>query len=261
MLRSSFSVVDALWWTGLLTAALIAALTVCRWLLPGLDELALGGGLEVVLYGAASVWLVRRDGEPRPATVALGLVRAPAWLLLVGLSLGVTLHGATELIQAGIERLSPTPEAVIRARLERLTAGDSAARARLAVFAVLLAPFAEEVFFRGALTRRLAPGRGFWSVGLSTAVCFSVSHLEPRIWASLLVVALALAALRWATPSILPGYLLHAAFNATTLSLVWLDDASLAFGAPAWSFWSVGTLASVVLLTVVARAARQEPAP
>jgi membrane protease YdiL (CAAX protease family) len=144
-------------------------------------------------------------------------------LLVAGAVLGVSLHGLTDLIQFAVERVFPTPEAVLEAQVERLAKGGAVERAVVSLFVCLLAPFVEELFFRGALHARLAPGRKAVPVGITTAACFTLSHAEPRIWPSLLLIGLALAVLRRASESLVPCYLLHAAFNATTLIFVWSD--------------------------------------
>jgi membrane protease YdiL (CAAX protease family) len=260
MSRSDFSLLDAVAWTALLTCALIGALTLLHVLSPGADALAIGGAIEVVLYGTASFWLVRGVAST-PPRIALGLVRAPLALFVIACVLGASLHGVADALQLSVERLWPTPEALLRERVERLQGGSAAERASIAAFAVVLAPLAEEAFFRGALFARLAVGRRFWPVAAISAVCFSLSHAEPRIWPSLLLVGFALALVRQASGSILPGYLLHAAFNATTLSLVWSDTDPLGSQVPAWPLASIAALVSALLLLRLVQLVRVEAAP
>jgi hypothetical protein len=52
--------------------------------------------------------------------------------------------------------------------------------------------------------------------------------------------------------------LLHAAFNATTLSLVWSDTDSLGSEVPAWPLAALAVLVSAYLLTRLWRLARAE---
>jgi len=257
MSRSSFSAVDAVAWTALLTCLLIGVLSLVHWLAPGADQIAIGGGVEVVLYLGASWWLVRGKTGTSPGD-ALGLRRPALLLLVAGCLLGVSLHGVTDVVQHLVEKLYPTSEALLRERIERLSGGGTLERASTALFAVVLAPFAEEAFFRGALEARLSPGRSFWTVATITSACFSVSHAEPRIWPSLLLIGFALALVRKASRSILPGYLLHAAFNATTLLLVWSDTDPLGSAVPAWPLASVAALVSSLLLARFALVARAE---
>lgn len=263
-MKSSFSPLDAVAWTAVATCALIGSLMLIHELSPLADKLAIGGAVEVVLYAGVSFWLVRVTGASPPWVfgaarrspwLGLGFTPAPAWLFVAACALGVSLHGVADVLQLAVEALLPTPEPVLRERAERLQGGGTGERVSIALFAVALAPLAEEMFFRGALVSRLSPGRGFWSVAATTAVCFSLSHAEPRIWPSLLLVGLALALLRRASASILPGYLLHAAFNATTLSLVWSETDQFVSRALAWSVSAISALLSALLLVQIARSA------
>ena len=56
-------------------------LTLLHVLSPAADALAIGGAIEVVLYGTASFWLVRGVAST-PPRIALGLVRAPLALFV-----------------------------------------------------------------------------------------------------------------------------------------------------------------------------------
>lgn len=75
--------------------------------------------------------------------------------------------------------------------------------------AVLIAPFCEEIFFRGFVfqgLRRSMPVS--WAIVLS-ALLFAVAHADPGSFAVLFAIGIALAILRWRTKSIWPGMLLH----------------------------------------------------
>ena len=75
--------------------------------------------------------------------------------------------------------------------------------------AVFIAPFCEEVFFRGfvfpGLRRAMPVG---WAIMLSSLL-FAVAHADPGSFAVLFIIGLALAFLRWRTGSIWPGMILH----------------------------------------------------
>ena len=80
--------------------------------------------------------------------------------------------------------------------------------------AVFVAPFCEEVFFRGfvftGLLHRMPVG---WAIVLS-ALLFATAHLDPGSFAVLFIIGLALGFLRWRTDTLWPGILLHAINNA-----------------------------------------------
>src|SRR6266516_1948139 len=79
--------------------------------------------------------------------------------------------------------------------------------------AVFVAPFCEEIFFRGfvfpGLRQSMPVG---WAIILSS-LFFAVSHADPGSFAVLLIIGLALATLRWRTRSIWPAILLHTLNN------------------------------------------------
>jgi membrane protease YdiL (CAAX protease family) len=256
MSRPSFTTFDAVLWTLSLTAALVAAITLLQGISPRFAHVAVGGAVEVVLYAGASYLVLERPAR-RPLT-ALGLTRAPLGLLGIGAALGVTLHGPTEVVQSLMEALLPTPAGVLEERMARLEGAGLADRAVLLAFVCVLSPGAEELFFRGALHERLGRGYGFIHAGWTTAVLFTLSHFEPRIWPSLLIVGLSLALLRHRSASILPGYLLHAAFNATTLFSVWFGSEPHGGSPPAMIPALVSSLATAALLFAVVRRKPQE---
>jgi membrane protease YdiL (CAAX protease family) len=81
--------------------------------------------------------------------------------------------------------------------------------------AVLIAPFCEEVFFRGYLFGGLLRGMPAWIAIVLSALLFGIAHGDVGSFALLLVIGLVLAIMRWRLGSIWPGMLLHACNNAT----------------------------------------------
>ncbi|GAC1350417.1 MAG: hypothetical protein NVSMB27_32760 [Ktedonobacteraceae bacterium] len=79
--------------------------------------------------------------------------------------------------------------------------------------AVLVAPFCEEVFFRGFIFMGLRRGMPLiWAIILS-ALLFAIAHGDPGSFAVLFIIGLALAFLRWRSASIWPGIILHTLNN------------------------------------------------
>jgi CAAX protease family protein len=75
--------------------------------------------------------------------------------------------------------------------------------------AVFIAPFCEEVFFRGFVFPGLRNGMSLvWAIIISSLL-FGVAHADPGSFPVLFVIGLALAFLRWRTQSIWPGIFLH----------------------------------------------------
>jgi membrane protease YdiL (CAAX protease family) len=75
--------------------------------------------------------------------------------------------------------------------------------------AVFIAPFCEEVFFRGFVFPGLRHGMSLgWAIVISSLL-FGVAHADPGSFPVLFVIGLALAFLRWHTQSIWPCIMLH----------------------------------------------------
>lgn len=91
-----------------------------------------------------------------------------------------------------------------------------------ALIAVVLAPLLEELLFRGAMLHGLLQRFGVPASVVVMAVAFAALHIEPGnpYWPGVVftgVIAVALAALRLRTGSLLPPMLAHATYNALGL--------------------------------------------
>lgn len=149
--------------------------------------------------GAGAIGLRLPDDPRRAFTLA-------AVVLVVGLvaaaALEPLLHGAKS------QGLTP-----------RAFPGGFQASIGLALTATVIvgiAPFAEELFFRGALTGALAQRLGAFTP-LATGAIFGAAHLEPRAFPALFVLGALLGWLYMRTRSLLPGMAVHAANNLLAL--------------------------------------------
>jgi membrane protease YdiL (CAAX protease family) len=87
-----------------------------------------------------------------------------------------------------------------------------------AVVVCVLAPFTEELTFRGlgfTLLRRFGP----WLAVVATAIAFGLAHGLVEALPILVVFGIGLAYIRLRQDSIVPGMLLHATFNAVALAV------------------------------------------
>jgi membrane protease YdiL (CAAX protease family) len=102
---------------------------------------------------------------------------------------------------------------------------DQAKNEPLTVYAtllasVLVAPFCEEIFFRGFVFMGLLRGMPLvWAVVFS-ALIFAVAHADPGSFAVLFCIGLALAFLRWRTRSLWPSIVLHLLNNGIGALLI-----------------------------------------
>ncbi len=212
--------------------------------------------LEVALYVSAAFALGRfYVGPERRVALALGGAR-PLELLLGG-SLGVILHLPAGYLDALVERSFPTPRARLLEQMHQLTPTSSAHAVALLLGVALLAPLAEELFFRGALFTALSRHSPAFVAIWTSSIAFVLAHQEPRMWAPLLVVALVLGELRRLSGSLWAGFALHAAFNATTLLSVFAAKTDqLEAPQVSWAMGAIGTVLSGLGIWVFGRVTR-----
>ena len=181
-------------------------------------ELVAGLVFGVAIGAGTVVWLRVRH---RPAFAALGLPKRPVrevgsgvgWGLVVRLgSIPVILLVAT-LVEAFIDRPLVTPE-----QLETDVGTGTIVLA--VIVAVLVAPVAEELFFRGFLYRSLRVRHGYWFAAIVSSILFGLVHWQPEgLLPSLpLMVGVTTAAMAWAylydrSGSMLVPIASHMAFN------------------------------------------------
>lgn len=147
----------------------------------------------------------------KPVFFSLGWRRARFNVLFVAAG-GVLLAFAI----SGLAALLHTPK--INSEIEKLLES----RVSLVLFgtmAVTIAPFFEELFFRGFLQPLLSRSFGVVAGVLTTAVLFGLLHAPEYSWAwqYALAVALVGAVLGWVravTGSIIPSTLMHGCYNA-----------------------------------------------
>jgi membrane protease YdiL (CAAX protease family) len=246
----------ALGWSLLLTLGLVSMALVVGSLF-GSSNLAIviAGPAELLLMLPAARFIAGLYGEREPKRAfALGPVSPLE--LLIGVSLGVILHLPAGYLGALVERRFPTPPELLRAQLLQLTPSSSAFAVGMLLSVAVVVPFAEELFFRGALFSALTRSGPAFVAIWTTSIAFVLAHQEPRNWAPLLLVALALGVLRARGGSIWSGVALHAAFNAATLSFVFLNrpvDVKPEEGS--WQLAAVGGVLSLAGLWLFGRVA------
>lgn len=152
----------------------------------------------------------------------VGPVRPALPRLLAGLGLGAATLVVTSLAVAVLVGLSGSEAVPQQFVVDEVLAGGL--RTVLAVVAaVLLAPIAEELLFRGLLYRALRVSRSVGAAALLSSAPFAVVHLEvvlsqPLALVALLVVGVVLALVYERTGGLLVPVALHAGYNATALA-------------------------------------------
>jgi len=211
-------------------------------------------GFTVVLdlaLVAFTVAVVRWLGN-RPSPAAFGL-RVPEWLPALGWTLAAYAVFWLVAIVVGIAFGDPEEQDIV---IDLKGEDSVVVLAGFAVMVCLLAPLAEEFFFRGFLLRVLHEKTNVVIAVAITGIAFGLVHLPSGDWIGMLVLSLfgmALCALFLLTSSLLPCIMLHAFHN------------SISFGftkeLPWWGFLLL-SVASVMTTFFIARlASRAQPAP
>ena len=204
--------------------------------------------LELILVSAACIALFAVQGRVTPADFGLRRVD-PRRALRIAAALYAAFWAVSILLVAAFGQ--PARQQVV----QRLANQDSVeVLVAFAVLTCVLAPFAEEFFFRGfmfgVLARRLGPVPGALVVG----VAFGLIH-APAPVVSLVALGcfgVALCAVFWRTRSVIPCMGLHALHNSISFAAT--------KGFPWWGF--LGLIAASVALVIAlgtALAARSAP--
>ena len=197
--------------TGVL-ASVAAYLLVQRGGVTVFESFAVVGGAQSLATIGVIAWLGRRAGRP-------SLRPRPAWsdaaYLLLGASLALAVSWLTYLVVVQVFGGEIPAQAVVQIADE---AEGRPAMVAVVVVAVLLAPLAEELVFRGALLRALGRRLSVGPAALVSAAAFALAHLvldfQSAVAApALFVVGLVLAAVVQRRGRLAPAVAAHMGFN------------------------------------------------
>lgn len=99
----------------------------------------------------------------------------------------------------------------------------------LAMFGICVAPFVEELLFRGVLYPVLERRWGLETAVLSTAALFASIHIQQLNWAwpqvaAIFLVGVALSYARGRSGSLVPSYLMHLSYNSTLFVAIFVSS-------------------------------------
>lgn len=170
--------------------------------------LVVTGGLVVAPRALAGVRLVGRTRLGRSLLIGLGAA-IPAWI-------GATLLGAlaATLLQAvGLtEEAGPVDSFIKR--------GDPTV---ILIAFLLVAPVAEEIFFRGVVYNAWERERGPWVAVIGSAALFAAIHTSLFALVPIFALGVALALLYRSTRSLAATMALHAGFNTISVAIALLE--------------------------------------
>ena len=196
--------------------ALVALAQILRPRLPGAvvrDVLAFQG-----MVTAGALWLARRKAQPFGRRNSWSAVTKQAllrWLALLPLLWFAAFTWQIVLKAMG---QAPSLQEALRLFIESRNIWQ---RASLLAFAVILAPVAEEMLFRGILLPLLIRRIGATAGLLLTAAGFAALHGNLGTFVPLAVISVALSLAYARTGSLLVPMAMHALFNGANLALLW----------------------------------------
>lgn len=186
-------------------------------------ELLLGAiAFGVALFLVPVLWVRLLHHQPA-SVLGLSSQRAPRDLL-AGVGSGLALFLLTVLVVAPAvyavvalfsgERVTPPTQPI-------LPAGPSGGQIALgALAAIVAAPVAEEVFFRGFLFGALRRRFPFWAAAVISAAVFGAFHVIPLLIPLMVFVGIGLAYVYERRGSLLASIAAHSAFNMVGYTLI-----------------------------------------
>lgn len=185
---------------------------------------ALTYALSIGLIVAIPWWIRRR----RSSLEDFGLSRLPSWMD-IGLSgAGFIVYLlATAIFSAIALQLLPFIDPTQPQNVGFEDIGNYYELALAFITLVIIAPFAEEVLFRGYLFGKLRGYVSFWSAALITSALFALAHGQWNVALDTFVLGMVLAWLRDITGSIWAGVLIHALKNGVAFYLLFVNPSLL----------------------------------
>ncbi len=181
----------------------------------GKADLILGALLFAVLVGAVLFTLIAR--QKLPAQV-FGLSRLATWKsILLGATFLLAGYPAILLLSLITLRIAGgemEPQEVVSLFLQE---NDPFTRIGVILMAVVVAPIAEEILFRGYIYGVMRKYAGIWPAALFSSALFAVIHVHIPTLGVLFFLALIFVLAYEATGSLLVPMTMHALFNAFQL--------------------------------------------
>jgi membrane protease YdiL (CAAX protease family) len=204
-------------------------------LMPTAGRTVVRAGVLTVYYSlqlAVFAWLATRHRATLSAAFGLGgresstdaervqEVGAPSLAGSIGLVTG--LFAATEAFAVGyglvMQSVGISQPQRLSSDLAEVFGSGGAGLALSIALVALVAPFAEELAFRGVVLPVLGARWGMWPAIVGSAVIYAVYHFSWWLFTPTFVLGLALGWLAWTRRSLWPAIWLHVLYNAVAVA-------------------------------------------
>lgn len=220
---------------------------------------------QIVAYSLALYLLLRVHAPNARIRDFLAVRPTNSWFYPLALILGVSATYPAYFLLERIDALYPQEEQLVTF-VDIFVKLSNPEKIAATIGVVAIAPFVEEVVFRGALYRPLVQDKSPVAVVLVTAALFAAVHLDPYKLLPLFLMGCLLGYLRWASGSLWPPFLLHLGFNAVPFVDLFGPNASTPAGEDgnvpiSWVAAGAGLTALVLLFVhALARSSRRASA-
>jgi len=176
----------------------------------------------MVAAAIAAVWASRT--HPADAPASLGLARPRLHHPVSGILGFLASFWVLTALAVSIFWLwsraagEPPPTQQVLREMPAMGAGP---RLTMAAIAVLVAPLAEEMLFRGVLFAAMRARFGFWAAALASSLVFGVVHLAPAQLLPLAALGMVLAWMYERTGSLWPSVVAHTVQNAYVMAMMY----------------------------------------
>ena len=167
----------------------------------------------IVLFFAIQYWFQRKS-----LFESAGIVKTSYGISFSSCLLGIGTYGVIQAIMFAAAFI--LPKSWLELQNDHSSSIMSGGMVVAVIYTIVVAPFCEELVFRGLLTETLNEKAPKFAVVLLPAVLFSLVHLpSPIAILYTFVLGIVLGIIRLRTKSLVPCILLHSLFNATNYML------------------------------------------
>ncbi len=199
--------------------------------LAGINEIIFNSIVSVIIYAVAIAiviglpWLIKKR---RTTATELGLQRGPNWLDLLWTPAGAVAYLILTTLLTTIAMYTLTFIDYDQAQDTGFAGISTPLEYGLAFFIlVIVAPFAEEVLFRGYLFGKLRKYAPLWVSILVTSLLFAIVHFQWNVGVDVFALSIVLCLLRVVSGSLWPSILLHTLKNGLAYYLLFINPVVL----------------------------------